>query len=155
LPPLAPARPTTSGFPRKSGSLKWSGCPPRLKVREGGPLRDRPFDPPFTNRSLLVPTAWWREAPLREVPPTHSAWTCRCSGPSCRKAYGGWSSAEKARLGLARLVRDWDRDLTAKGSARLSVREALAAVGKLMDFQLDNHTAPRAHPYSVVVRGPR
>ena len=113
-----------------------------LKVREGGPLLDRPFDPPFTNRSLLVPTAWWREAPLRDV----AADALRLDLPLLRtvmqKAYGGWSSAEKRGWDWAGWFADWDRDLAAKGSARLSVREALAAVGKLMDFQLDNHTGP-------------
>jgi len=111
-----------------------------LKVREGGPLLDRPFDPPFTNRSLLVPTAWWREAPVREV----AADALRSDLPLLRavmqKAYGGWFSAEKRGWDWDGWFADWDRDLARKGSAKVSVREALGAIGKLMDFQLDNHT---------------
>lgn len=113
-----------------------------LKVREGGPLLERPFAPPFTNRSLLVPTAWWRQAPPREV----AADALRLDLPLLRavmqKAYGGWSSAEKRGWDWDGWFADWDRTLAARGSAKLGLREALAAVGKLMDFQLDNHTGP-------------
>jgi hypothetical protein len=113
-----------------------------LKVREGGPLLERPFDPPFTNRSLLVPTAWWRDAPLREIAPDALRMDLPLLRTVMQKAYGGWSSAEKRGWNWDSWFADWDRDLAAKGSAKVSVREALATVGKLMDFQLDNHTGP-------------
>lgn len=113
-----------------------------LKVREGGPLLERPFDPPFTNRSLLVPTAWWREAPLREIAPDALRMDLPLLHTVMQKAYGGWSSAEKRGWNWDSWFADWDRDLAAKGSAKVSMREALAAVVKLMDFQLDNHTGP-------------
>jgi len=113
-----------------------------LRVPDGGLLLDKPFSPPFSNRSLLVPSAWWRQPAPKEV----SADQLRADLPVLQlimqKAYGGWTSAEKRGWNWAGWFADWDRELAGKGTARLALSDALAAFGKLEDLQLDNHSGP-------------
>jgi hypothetical protein len=56
------------------------------------------------------------------------------------KAYGGWGSAARRGWNWDQWFADWDRDLAAKGDARLELPAGFAPFTKLMDFQLDNHT---------------
>ena len=125
----------------REGEVQWLSSL-GLKVPQGGPLLERPFDEPFTFRSLLVPTAWWREPFPREV----AADALRQDLPLLRvvmeKAYGGWRSAEGRGWDWNRWFTDWDRELAARGDAKLPATDALAAIGRLMDFQLDNHSGP-------------
>jgi hypothetical protein len=58
------------------------------------------------------------------------------------KAYGGWESAAKRGWDWNRWFSDWDRDLAAKGDAKLGLAEALAPFEQLERFQLDNHSGP-------------
>jgi len=118
-----------------------------LNVPEGGPLLETPFAEPYTSRSLLTPTAWWRNSPVKEV----AANALRRDLPVLRvvmeKAYGGWASAAKRGWDWNSWFADWDRQLAAKGTAKVTVAEALAPFGKLEDLQLDNHSGPVGLPF--------
>jgi hypothetical protein len=117
-----------------------------LKVPPGGPLLERPFDPPYTFRSFLAPTAWWREPFPREI----SAADLRADLPVLRavmeRAYGGWHSAEARGWQWRPWFDRWEQALAARGDAKLSPAEALAPLATLMEFQLDNHSGPVGAP---------
>ena len=118
-----------------------------LKVPEGGLLLEAPYTGPFTARSFLVPTSWWRMPQPREV----AAGALRQDLPALRvvmeKAYGGWASAQKRGWDWNRWFEEWDRELASKGSAKLDLPDALAPFGKLESIQLDNHSGPVGLPF--------
>lgn len=118
-----------------------------LKVPEGGPLLESPFTPPFTSRSLLVPTAWWRLPQPRTVTSDALRRDVSLLHAVMEKAYGGWESARKRGWDWNRWFEEWDRDLASKGSAKLDLPDALAPFGKLEALQLDNHSGPVGLPF--------
>jgi hypothetical protein len=111
-----------------------------LKLPDGGLLLDTPFAQPFSNRSLLVPTAWWRLPSPKEVGADELRLDLPLLHSVMQKAYGGWTSAEQRGWDWNRWFADWDTELASKGSARMALPDALAAFGKLQDVQLDNHS---------------
>lgn len=117
-----------------------------LKVPEGGVLLEAPFAQPFSARSMLAPTSWWRETPPREI----AADALRGDLPLLRivmeRAYGGWDSAQKRGWDWNRWFEEWDRDLAAKGTVKLQPSGAFAAFGRLEAVQLDNHSGPVGLP---------
>ncbi len=108
---------------------------------KGNPLLQRPFATPLTNRSFIVPRAWYRHPPekvsadslRKDLPVLHTI---------MEKAYGGWASAEKRGWNWAQWFADWDKLLAASTGRTLSWEDALAPFAQLEDFQLDNQTAP-------------
>src|SRR5215472_16046575 len=109
-----------------------------LKVPEGGPLVEQPFGPPWTRRSFVAPTAWWRAPGSKDVRADLLKQDLPLLRMLMEKAYGGWDSAARRGWNWDQWFADWDRDLTAKGD--LELPSAFAPFTKLMDFQLDNHT---------------
>jgi hypothetical protein len=105
------------------------------------PLAD-PFALPFTRRSLVPPTAWYRDRP----PQTLRADLFREDVKLLRKimetAYGGWDSAKRRGWNWDAYFRDWDASLAALGTQELTLPDAFAPWRKLMEFQLDNHSGP-------------
>jgi hypothetical protein len=128
-------------FAERQGETEWLSSL-GLQVPEAGLLLETPFAAPFTSRSLLTPTAWWRTPAADRV----SADSLRLDLTTLRavmqKAYGGWDSAQKRGWDWNRWFAAWDRDLAAKGTAQLAIAEALGPFGKLEAFQLDNHSGP-------------
>ena len=110
----------------------------------GVTLTQSPFMLPFSNRSFIVPTARLRAAHTDLVDVNAAA--VRKDLPVLRqvmeRAYGGWESAEKGGWDWTRWFKDWDRMLAHHGNQRMIVQEAFAPFGKLIEFQLDNHSGP-------------
>ena len=117
-----------------------------LTLPEGGLLLENPFAQPFSNRSLLVPTSWWRMPSPKEVAADQLRLDLPLLHTIMQKVYGGWSSAEARGWDWNRWFADWDRDLASKGTAKLDLPDALAAFGNLEDVMLDNHSGPVGLP---------
>ena len=118
-----------------------------LKIPEGGILLETPYAQPFTPRSLLVPTAWWRLPQPRTVTAGDLRQDLVLLHAVMEKAYGGWTSAQQRGWDWNRWFADWDRDLATKGNAKLDLPDALAPFGKLEELQLDNHSGPVGLPF--------
>jgi len=126
---------------QRQGEVEWLKSL-GLTVPEGGPLLEHPFATPLTKRSFLMPTADWRAPGPTEV----NAGSLRQDLPVLRtimeKAYGGWDSAQKLGWDWNAWFTDWDRELAAKGDAKLALADALAPFERLERVQLDNHSGP-------------
>lgn len=107
---------------------------------------ERPFEAPWTSRSLLVPATWLREPGIK-----------RFIGPSdvradmlladlevlqsvMSRAYGGWDTAIARGWDWTQWFDSWRRSLVSHGDRALSLNEAFAPMDALMAFQRDNHT---------------
>jgi hypothetical protein len=113
---------------------------------DDGALIERPFEAPWTSRSLLVPPAWWpsgrkqffgqrsgvrADLLLQDLDVLEAAMS---------RAYGGWDSAVARGWSWERWFGGWRDQLRAAGSRRLSADEAFQPARDLLRFQLDNHT---------------
>ncbi len=123
----------------RQGELDWLSTF-GLKIPAGGPLLEDPFGEPFTRRSLLVPATWWRQGPQERVPAAQLRSDLPLLRAVMEKAYGGWESAEQRGWNWDAWFEGWDQHLAAAGDSEIALRDALAPLGRLMDFQLDNHT---------------
>ena len=98
-----------------------------LQAPDGGPLLESPFTPPWTARSFLTPTSWWKAPQPREVAADALRQDLSLLRVIMEKAYGGWVSAQKRGWALERLVRGlWTRQLAEKGTAKVALPDALA-----------------------------
>jgi len=115
-------------------------------VPDGGLLLERPFEPPWSSRSLLAPASWTpgglrgffahrsgvrADLLLRDLDVLEAAMS---------RAYGGWDTAAARGWDWARWFADWRGHLRAAGTRRLSADDAFAPIAALEAFQLDNHT---------------
>jgi hypothetical protein len=123
-----------------------------VKPPAGWPLED-PFAEPFTRRSLVVPTAWYREF-FRNRPQTLPADRFREDLKLLHRimatAYGGWDSAQRLGWKWDAFFRDWDTALAARGSEAIPVADAFAPWRKFMEVQLDNHSGPLLNDEAIV-----
>ena len=130
----------------RQGEVEWLSTFD-LKIPDGGPLLENPFAEPFSRRSFLVPQAWWRaERPQRVAAPLLRG-DVRLLESLMRKAYGGWQSAEARGWKWDAWFESWDRELETTGDKDLDLPSAFAPVGRLMDFQPDNHTGFFGAPF--------
>jgi hypothetical protein len=136
-----PARQPTLAPADRESEVAWLSSL-GLTVPAGGPLLEAPFDEPLTKRSFLVPTAWWRAPAPTEVSANDLRQDLPLLHVLMEKAYGGWASAKKRGWDWDKWFADWDQDLASKNGATIPIAEALAAVNRLENFQLDNHTGP-------------
>ena len=113
------------------------------------PLED-PFAMPFTRRSLIVPTAWYRQ----KRPQTLRADLFREDIKLLHKimeiAYGGWETAQRRGWNWDAFFREWDAQLAARGNDDLPIADAFAPWRKFMEVQLDNHSGPLAGGFATV-----
>jgi hypothetical protein len=112
----------------------------------GWPLEE-PFATPFTRRSLIVPTAWYRQPQPSIVRADLFREDVKLLHKIMETAYGGWEVARRRGWNWDRFFRDWDDALVARGSRELPVTEAFAPWRKLMAVQLDNHSGPLAENF--------
>ncbi len=100
---------------------------------------ERPWDEPFTSRSLVTPAAWFSKAGA-----TVKASALAADLPILQRimsrAYGGWETAEKRGWNWAAWFNDWQKALVARHDDVLPLAEAFAPMKTLITFQLDNHT---------------
>lgn len=116
-----------------------------LKIRDGHFLNQRPFAPPWTSHSLLLPLDQ-NSAPQ----PSVKKWLgvgadllladLDVLQPTMQRAYGGWDTAAARGWDWNQWFADWRKQLRARGSATLSYNEAFAPIDALLAFQRDNHT---------------
>jgi len=117
-----------------------------LKVPDGGPVLERPFDPPWTSRSLVVPGNWIRLGlPTLlggglEVRASDLLADLDVLQPVMSRAYGGWESAQRRGLVWDRWFEGWRERLRSAGDSKLRLDEAFAPMDELYKVQLDNHT---------------
>jgi hypothetical protein len=115
---------------------------------EAWPLED-PFSPPFTRRSLIVPTAWYRQKPPQALRADLFREDIKLLRRIMEAAYGGWEPAKKLGWNWDTFFQSWDADLAARGEAELPLTEAFAPWRKFMEVQLDNHSGPVAGPLAA------
>ncbi|HKU67541.1 MAG TPA: S41 family peptidase [Candidatus Baltobacteraceae bacterium] len=118
-----------------------------VKLPPGGIVLEHPYAAPYSNRSFVVPFAWYSTFfnALREkkdVPVDAAA--LRQDLPLLKllleKAYAGYQPAASRGWNWNAMFRGWDAQLTRSGSKKLSLRDAFAPWGRLEDVQLDNHS---------------
>ena len=118
-----------------------------VKLPPGGIVTAHPYAAPYSNRSFVVPVAWYRDFAKelrlhRDVPVEASA--LRRDLPVLRflieKAYAGYEPARRRGWNWNAMFRSWDAQLAREGNKRLSLTQAFAPWGKLEDVQLDNHS---------------
>jgi hypothetical protein len=115
-----------------------------IKAPSAWPLAD-PFAEPFTRRSLVVPTGWYRQF-FRNRPQTLRADQFREDIKLLHRVmatvYGGWDSAQRLGWNWDAFFKDWDAALGARASDAIPLADAFAAWRKFMEVQLDNHSGP-------------
>jgi hypothetical protein len=108
------------------------------------PLPD-PFAEPFTRRSLVVPTAWYRQF-FQNRPQALRADQFREDIKLLHRVmatvYGGWESAQRLGWNWDAFFKDWDAALGAHANNAIQPADAFAAWRKFMEVQLDNHSGP-------------
>ena len=110
-----------------------------LKVKDLG--LERPYDEPYSHRSLIVPQAWFvRPAEGATVKAAALARDLPILESIMSRAYGGWDTAIARGWNWQKWFADWRASLLSHGDASLSLPEAFAPVRALMAAQLDNHT---------------
>jgi len=113
-----------------------------VQVPEGGWPLENPFVQPWTRRSLIVPTAWYRQRAPEKVKADLFRADVKLLRQIMENVYGGWQTAERRGWKWGEFFDRWDADLAAQGSAEIALQEAMAPWKKLMEFQLDNHSGP-------------
>ena len=88
------------------------------------PLAD-PFVEPFTRRSLVVPTAWYRSRP-QTLKADLFREDVRLLHKIMETAYAGWDTAKKRGWNWDAFFQDWEKSLAAHGSDALSLDDAYA-----------------------------
>jgi len=111
-----------------------------VNVPDGGIVLERPWDPPYTRRSFVVPQAWFAVPAPDSVSADALAKDLPVLAAVMERAYGGWDVAEKRGWSWAKWFADWGVSLRAHSGQRLAVIEAFAPMKQFMAFQLDNHT---------------
>jgi hypothetical protein len=118
-----------------------------LSVPDGGVILERPFEPPWTSRSLIVPQHWYPPGALAtmanydlKVHASDLLADLDVLQPVMERAYGGWDSALRRGWSWDAWFTDWRTALKQSGERELSLDEAFAPFDTLISFQRDNHT---------------
>lgn len=123
-------------------SVKQAG----LIIRDGSLVHARPFEPPWTAHSLMVPPDWLREPGIKLVfGPRYVRADLLLADLDVleavmERAYGGWDSAAARGWNWNQWFAGWRQTLATQGSGEISFDEAFAPIDALMSFQRDNHT---------------
>ena len=100
-----------------------------------------PYAMPFTRKSLIVPTAWYRNRP-QTVRADLFREDLKLLRRIMETAYGGWESAKKRGWNWDKFFQDWDASLAARGNSDISLVDAFFTWREFMKVQLDNHSGP-------------
>lgn len=118
-----------------------------VRVPAGGIVLAHPYAAPYSNRSFVVPYAWYSDfyAALRknkDVPV--DAATLRRDLPVLQlllqKAYAGYEPAAARGWNWNAMFRGWDAQLARSGNRKLPLKRAFAPWASLENVQLDNHS---------------
>lgn len=118
-----------------------------VTLPKGGLVLEQPYAAPYTNRSFIVPFAWY-ETFNKAVRANHDypvrASDLRADLPTLRllmeKAYAGYPTAAKRGWKWNAWFKAWDARLAREGDARLPLAKAFAPWGDLERFQFDGHS---------------
>lgn len=117
-----------------------------LRVPPGGVVLERPFEPPWSARSLVVPPGWLQPG-IRvlltrdlKVRPADVLADVDVLEAVMSRAYGGWSSAEAQGWQWQPWFDAWRQKLREAGERPLSIPEAFQPMDALFAVRLDNHT---------------
>ncbi len=113
-----------------------------VRAPADGALLERPFAAPFGPRSFVVPAAWYRAPPPRDVDPRALRLDLSVLAEALPRVYAGYERAEKRGFRFAAWLARWRADLDAAGDRRLPAADAFAPMAELMQAQLDNRTGP-------------
>ncbi|HWB32532.1 MAG TPA: S41 family peptidase [Acidobacteriaceae bacterium] len=116
-----------------------------LVLRDGSFLKERPFQPPWTSHSLLVPSTWAEPGLKALFSPRRVRADLLLADldvlqPVMLRAYGGWDSAAARGWNWDQWFANWRGQLAVKGNQEITVDEAFAPIDQLLAFQRDNHT---------------
>jgi hypothetical protein len=127
-----------------------------VKLPPGGIVLAHPYAAPYSNRSFVVPSSWYRDfyTRLREkkdVPVRAAA--LRQDLPVLKflleKTYAGYASASAHGWNWNAMFGQWDAQLAHAGGRQLTLEQAFAPWGRLEDVQLDNHSGvPQLRAFS-------
>lgn len=116
-----------------------------VKLPPGGIVTAHPYAAPYSNRSFVVPFAWYSDFyakmhAQRDVPEQASA--VRADLPVLEllleKTYAGYGTASERGWSWNKMFREWDAQLGRDGKRMISLREAFAPWGRLEEAQPDN-----------------
>src|SRR5574337_1154102 len=128
--------------------MKLGVTPPK-----GGFMVARPWSPPWSGRSLIVPAPWFEQAfhsakndAKSKTPMPIDAKALRKDLPILRlvleKNYSGWETAARRGWNWNEWFQRWDRMLASYGGKSIADRQAFAPWFAYEDFQIDSHSGP-------------
>jgi len=139
-------------------NIRWQSL--GVVLPNGGIVLAEPFQPPYSNRSFIVPPTWFWDVAGRHLHNpnfTVSAANMRADLPVLRlllqKVYIAYQSAEDRGWNWDAWFDSWDQALAGDGDAQISLHAALAPWGKLVDFQPDGHLGPFIAGFNNFARG--
>lgn len=120
-----------------------------VTVPKDGLVLPEPFQPPYSNRSFIVPSSWFFELPNAyhaDPATTVSADDFRADLPTLRlmieNVYAGYDTAVANGWDWDGWLRGWDQDLERHHGTRLTLPVALAPWLRFEEFQPDSHAGP-------------
>ncbi len=120
-----------------------------ITLPQGGLILTKPFDPPYSNKSFVVPPSWFWDVAydLRDHPDFKiSATAMRADLPTLRlllqKVYIGYKPAQAVGMDWDLLFGSWDKTLARESGSEISLHDALAPWGKVENIYPDGHTGP-------------
>ena len=126
-------------------NARWSTL--GVKLPPGGIVLEHPYAAPYSNRSFVVPYAWYQDfyKQLREkkdvpVDPAALRQDLPVLQLLLKKAYAGYQPAASRGWNWDAMFREWDAQLAHNKKKTLTLRQAFAPWGRLEDVQLDNHS---------------
>jgi hypothetical protein len=112
-----------------------------VTLPKGGIILQNPYDPPYGNRSFIVPLSWLDNDPARI-----RADDLRADLPILRllmeKTYPGWKIAADRGWDWNAWFAAWDLSLALEGKTSLTAAQAVEPWNVFRNFQLDNHSHP-------------
>ena len=107
----------------------------------GGIVQPMPYQPPYSNRSFVVPYSW-----LHASHDSANAAALRSDLPTLQllvqKTYAGYARASQRHWNWNSWFRSWDTELARAGNAALPVQKAFAPWIALEHFQYDAQSGP-------------
>ncbi|MFN2448399.1 MAG: S41 family peptidase [Candidatus Baltobacteraceae bacterium] len=119
-----------------------------VKLPAGGIVLPEPFSPPYSSRSFVVPSQWYRrfaDALKADNGYTVEASALRADLPILKllmsKTYAGYATAQQhSNWNWNAWFSAWDASLAKRGAQRMPLAQAFAPWGKLQGVQADNHS---------------
>jgi Peptidase family S41 len=141
----APSSITVSKTAIEAENARWVSL--GVHLPPGGVVLQHPYRTPYSNHSFVVPWSLYERfytvyRARHDYPVAAS--DLRADLPVLRllmqKAYAGYGTAKARGWNWDAWFAQWDAQLKARGSARLTLAQAFAPWGRLEQWQLDNHS---------------